>query len=96
MPHLAAPLNRSCGPLVNLQPQAGRGGKTRDHARSAQHADSTARRVGSGVVIFARFPVCTDLLTVGSGTIIRENCSALGYRAEAGVIQTGSITLRHS
>ncbi|MGH3241310.1 MAG: Pls/PosA family non-ribosomal peptide synthetase, partial [Spirillospora sp.] len=50
-------------------------------------------RIGRGAVIFARSPVCTDLLTVGAGTVIRENCAMSGYRADGGVIRTGPITL---
>ncbi|MFI0486677.1 Pls/PosA family non-ribosomal peptide synthetase [Actinomadura sp. 9N215] len=50
-------------------------------------------RIGRGAVIFARTPVCTDLLTVGAGTVIRENCAMAGYRADDGVIRTGAITL---
>ncbi|GAA4232157.1 non-ribosomal peptide synthetase [Actinomadura meridiana] len=50
-------------------------------------------RIGRGAVIFATTPVCTDLLTVGAGTVIRENCAMPGYRADDGVITTGSITL---
>ena len=38
-------------------------------------------------------PVCTDLLTIGAGTIIRKDASLSGYRAHAGVIRTGPITL---
>jgi len=50
-------------------------------------------KVGKGVVIFSASPVCTDLLTIGDGTVIRASCAFSGYRAHAGVIQTGAITL---
>ena len=51
-------------------------------------------KIGRGVVIFPRsVPVCTDLLTIGDGTIIRKDASFSGYRAHAGVIRTGTITL---
>ncbi|WUI01314.1 amino acid adenylation domain-containing protein [Spirillospora sp. NBC_00431] len=50
-------------------------------------------KIGRGAVIFARSPVCTDLITVGAGTVIRENCAMSGYRADGGVIRTGPITL---
>lgn len=51
-------------------------------------------KIGPGVAIFSRnVPVCTDLLTIGAGTVIRKDSFFTGYRAEAGVIQTGSITL---
>jgi non-ribosomal peptide synthetase-like protein len=51
-------------------------------------------RIGKGVTILSRHvPVCTDLLTVGDGTVIRKDCYFLGYRAHAGRIQTGAVTL---
>ncbi|MBY8843644.1 Pls/PosA family non-ribosomal peptide synthetase [Streptomyces sp. SP2-10] len=51
-------------------------------------------RIGKGVTILSRsVPVCTDLLTIGSGTVIRKECFFLGYRAYAGRIQTGPVTL---
>ncbi|RPE46129.1 non-ribosomal peptide synthetase-like protein [Streptomyces sp. Ag109_O5-1] len=51
-------------------------------------------RVGKGVTILSHsVPVCTDLLTIGAGTVIRKDSFFLGYRACAGHIQTGRITL---
>ncbi|QYN21518.1 Pls/PosA family non-ribosomal peptide synthetase [Amycolatopsis sp. DSM 110486] len=51
-------------------------------------------KIGRGVAIFSRnVPVCTDLLTIGEGSVIRKDSFLLGYRAEAGEIQTGSVTL---
>ncbi|WP_433557145.1 Pls/PosA family non-ribosomal peptide synthetase [Pseudonocardia xinjiangensis] len=51
-------------------------------------------KVGRGAVIFSRnVPVCTDLLTVGAGAVVRKDAFFNGYRAEAGVIQTGAVTL---
>ncbi|MFJ3230979.1 Pls/PosA family non-ribosomal peptide synthetase [Streptomyces sp. NPDC086787] len=51
-------------------------------------------RVGKGVTILSRtLPVCTDLLTIGAGTVIRKDAFLLCYRAHAGRIQTGRITL---
>ncbi|MBP2328600.1 non-ribosomal peptide synthetase-like protein [Kibdelosporangium banguiense] len=51
-------------------------------------------RVGRGVVVFSRHaPVCTDLLTIGEGTVIRKDAFLTGYRACAGWIQTGAVTL---
>jgi acetyltransferase-like isoleucine patch superfamily enzyme len=50
--------------------------------------------VGRGVSIFTlNVPVCTDLLTIGAGTVIRKDAYLNGYRAHAGVIQTGTVTL---
>src|SRR5262249_3294819 len=40
-------------------------------------------KIGPGVVIFSRrVPVCTDLLTIGAGTVIRKEAIFQGYRAE--------------
>jgi non-ribosomal peptide synthetase-like protein len=51
-------------------------------------------KVGRGVLILSRnVPICTDLLTIGDGTVIRKDCFFLGYRAHAGLIQTGPVTL---
>ncbi|WP_432082293.1 Pls/PosA family non-ribosomal peptide synthetase [Streptomyces sp. WAC 04229] len=51
-------------------------------------------RIGKGVTILSRsVPVCTDLLTIGDGTMIRKESFFLCYRAHAGRIQTGSVTL---
>ncbi|WP_237538313.1 Pls/PosA family non-ribosomal peptide synthetase, partial [Streptomyces sp. SID486] len=51
-------------------------------------------RIGKGVTILSRsVPVCTDLVTIGAGTVIRKESFFLGYRAHAGRIQTGRVTL---
>ncbi|MFF3905841.1 Pls/PosA family non-ribosomal peptide synthetase [Streptomyces sp. NPDC001848] len=51
-------------------------------------------RIGKGVTILSRsVPVCTDLLTIGSGSVIRKDAFLLCYRAHAGRIQTGRVTL---
>lgn len=51
-------------------------------------------KVGRGVVVFSRHaPVCTDLLTIGDGTVIRKDAFLTCYRASAGWIQTGTVTL---
>jgi non-ribosomal peptide synthetase-like protein len=51
-------------------------------------------RIGKDVTILSpHVPVCTDLLTIGTGTVIRKDSLLLGYRAHAGRIQTGSVTL---
>jgi non-ribosomal peptide synthetase-like protein len=51
-------------------------------------------KVGPGVVIFSRhIPVCTDLLTIGAGTVIRRESNFLCYRAQAGRIEIGPVTL---
>lgn len=51
-------------------------------------------KVGPGVVILSRhIPVCTDLLTIGAGTVLRPTSSFHCYRAKAGRIETGPVTL---
>ncbi|WP_171110439.1 Pls/PosA family non-ribosomal peptide synthetase [Streptomyces sp. Z423-1] len=51
-------------------------------------------RIGKGVTILSHsLPVCTDLLTIGAGTVIRKDSFLLCYRAHAGRIQTGPVTL---
>jgi non-ribosomal peptide synthetase-like protein len=51
-------------------------------------------RVGRDVAVFSRhLPVCTDLLTIGAGTVIRKDSFFACYRAHAGEIQTGTVTL---
>ncbi|WP_284764212.1 Pls/PosA family non-ribosomal peptide synthetase [Arthrobacter sp. efr-133-R2A-63] len=51
-------------------------------------------RIGPGVTILSsRIPACTDLLTVGADTVIRRDSTFNCYRAHAGRIQTGLVTL---
>ena len=51
-------------------------------------------RVGPGAVVLSRrIPVCTDLLTIGAGTVIRREATFAGYRAQAGRIEIGPVTL---
>jgi len=55
---------------------------------------SLGARVGSGAVILSRdIPVCTDLLTIGAGTVIRRETSFQCYRAHAGRIEIGPVTI---
>ena len=51
-------------------------------------------KVGCGAVIFTpHVPVCTDLLRIGPGAVIRKDCYLNGYRAQSGVIETGAVTV---
>ena len=51
-------------------------------------------KIGPGVVILTQHPpICTDLLTIGAGTVIRRDSFLTCYRAEAGVIRTGPVTI---
>ena len=55
---------------------------------------SLGANIGRGVVILsARMPACPDLLTIGDGTVIRKDSFFNCYRAQAGLIQTGPVTL---
>lgn len=55
---------------------------------------SLGAKVGRGTVIFTpHVPVATDLLTIGPDTVIRKDCWLNGYRARAGCIETGSVTI---
>jgi non-ribosomal peptide synthetase-like protein len=51
-------------------------------------------KIGRGVAIFSpAVPVCSDLLTIGDRTVIRKDSFYTCYRAHAGLIQTGAVTL---
>ncbi len=51
-------------------------------------------KVGRGVVIFStHVPICTDLLSIGDGTVIRKDSFMNGYRAHAGFIEVGPISI---
>src|SRR6266571_1813917 len=51
-------------------------------------------KIGPRVVILSRrIPVCTDLLTIGAGTVIRKEAIFNGYRAQSGRMETGLVTL---
>ena len=51
-------------------------------------------KVGRRVLILSHnVPVCTDLLTIGDDAVIRKDSSFTGYRAHAGLIETGAVSL---
>lgn len=50
-------------------------------------------KVGRGTVLQASAAVCTDMLVIGRNTIVRRDSIMLGYQAEAGVIETGAVTI---
>ncbi len=51
-------------------------------------------KIGKGAVIHSHHvPVCSDLLTVGPGSVIRKDAFFQCYRAHAGRIETGPVTL---
>ena len=45
------------------------------------------------LVLTKHVPVCTDLLTIGAGSVVRKDSYLNGYRARAGQIETGPITI---
>lgn len=45
------------------------------------------------VILSRRVPICTDLLTIGAGTVIRREVIASCYRAQAGRIEIGPVTI---
>ncbi|NMH95658.1 peptide synthetase, partial [Pseudonocardia bannensis] len=51
-------------------------------------------RIGRDVLVLTEFfPVATDLLTIGAGTVIHKHSSFTGYRAVPGAIQIGPVTI---
>lgn len=51
-------------------------------------------KIGKRTAIFSKgAPVCTDLLTIGAGTVVSQQSSIQCYRAHAGRIQIGPVTL---
>ncbi|MFE3640770.1 Pls/PosA family non-ribosomal peptide synthetase [Streptomyces sp. NPDC059169] len=50
--------------------------------------------IGKGVTLLPRaIPICTDLLTIGDGTVVRKDVLMSGYRARDGWLETGPVTL---
>lgn len=51
-------------------------------------------RIGRGAVVLStKVPVAADLLTVGEDAVVRKDVSLSCYRARAGVIETGPVTV---
>jgi non-ribosomal peptide synthetase-like protein len=51
-------------------------------------------KIGRGALVLSRHvPVCTDLLTIGDNTVVRKDSFFNCYRAHAGLIQIGPVTL---
>jgi non-ribosomal peptide synthetase-like protein len=51
-------------------------------------------KIGRHAVVGSRFvPVCTDLLTIGEGAILRKDSIVLNYRAQSNFIHTGPVTI---
>jgi non-ribosomal peptide synthetase-like protein len=51
-------------------------------------------RIGPRVLLLTHdIPVCTDLLSIGADTVVRAEASLQCYRADAGRIETGPVTI---
>ena len=51
-------------------------------------------KVGRNTVIQCKLlPVCTDLISIGSNTVLRKDVVAVGYKAQANYIHTGPINI---
>ncbi len=50
-------------------------------------------KVGRGVLILSKVPVCTDLVSIGDGAVVRKDAVLTGYRADDGVIRTGPVSI---
>jgi non-ribosomal peptide synthetase-like protein len=51
-------------------------------------------KIGRGAAVFTGdVPVCTDLLTIGAGTVVRKDATLNCYRAVDGMIQTGTVAI---
>jgi non-ribosomal peptide synthetase-like protein len=51
-------------------------------------------KIGRNVLFLSRnVPVCTDLLTIGDNAVIRKESLLIGYRAHAGWIEMGPVTI---
>ena len=51
-------------------------------------------RIGRGATILTQhIPVCTDLLTIGAGSLVTKDTYISCYRARAGLIETGPVIL---
>ncbi|GAA5119186.1 Pls/PosA family non-ribosomal peptide synthetase [Pseudonocardia adelaidensis] len=51
-------------------------------------------KIGRGAVILSpNVPVCTDLLSIGDGAVVRKDSFFTGYRAHNRIIQTGVVSI---
>ena len=51
-------------------------------------------KIGRNVLIQCKsVPICTDLLTIESGTVLRKYSLVKGYKAQSGYIYTGPVTI---
>lgn len=73
------------------------GGRSRSSTTSPLYSwylRALGAKIGSGAAIYSRnVPVCTDLLTLGENAVIRKDTFFNCYRARAGMIEIGPVTL---
>ena len=51
-------------------------------------------KIGKNVVIRTKHtPVCTDLISIGDNTILRQDSSLSGFKAQSGYIYTGPVSI---
>jgi non-ribosomal peptide synthetase-like protein len=51
-------------------------------------------KVGKGAVVLSTaLPVCSDLITIGAGAVVRKDSYFSGYHAESGWIRTGRVDI---
>lgn len=51
-------------------------------------------QIGDNALILCKsFPFCTDLISIGHGTVIRKHTHLTGYRAEGGYLRIGKIQI---
>ncbi len=54
---------------------------------------SLGMTIGKDSLILARAPICVDLISIGSRSIIREDCYFPGYTASGGYLYPGTIDI---
>ncbi|WP_407841240.1 Pls/PosA family non-ribosomal peptide synthetase [Streptomyces sp. DSM 116496] len=60
----------------------------------AAYLRALGAKIGRDVAIFStHVPVCTDLLAIGDGTVVRKDALFSCYRAHDGLVQPGPVTL---
>ncbi len=52
-----------------------------------------ARISWNSIILSPHVPVCTDLISIGDGSIVSKNAAFSGYRADSSRIRTGSVRL---
>ena len=73
------------------------GGRSRSSTTSPLYSwylRALGAKIGRGVAIYSRnVPVCVDLLPLGDGAVVRKDAFFNCYRARAGMIEVGPVTV---